>query len=299
MFHHIENNQQEKSMLSRVRTNLIFSLVIICTIPVMGKEKAANYFPSTLDSYWVYEDQDGNELKRTVVEGEEIAGETYLAFSYEPEIEDWVNFSRFIHPELFKVSDKGITLSVKEDVEKAVHARLAKEMKMFIDVFKNETSSVEAEPTYTIKVEAEKDFMLLNTPIDLNEEWDTSRMNASLTFGLTQADSVTIDFTIIETGIVKGKETIETSAGTFENCLKVQYRTETVADFNQAVEADEVDPPGETVTTVWFAPNVGIVKYHQVMNYMFLELIPDDEGLPLPNAPVPKTLELKKYEIKK
>ncbi len=286
-------------MLKGVGVSIFLFYVFVCTISVKGEEKAVNYFPATIGSYWVYEDQDGNELKRTVIEGEEIAGETYHAFSYEPEIEDWVDFSRFIHPELFKLSDKGITLSVKEDVEKAFHARLTKEMKMFIDVFKNETSNVEAEPTYTIKVEAEKDFMLLNTPIDLNEEWNTSKINASLTFGLTQGDSVTIDFTIIETGIVKRKETVETSAGTFENCLKVQFRTETVATFDQDIEPDEVDPPGETVTTVWFAPNVGIVKYHQVMNHMFLELIPDEEGLPLPNAPEPKTLELKEYEIKK
>lgn len=293
-----EHNQLEMFMLKGLRVSIFLLFVFVCSISVKGEEKAVNYFPSTIDSYWVYEDEDGNTLKRTVIEGEEIAGETYHAFSYEPGIEDWVDFSRFIHPELFKLSDKGITLSVKEEVEKAVHARLTKEMEMFIDIFKNEASNVEEVPPYSIKVEAEKDLSLLLTSIGINEEWDVSKLNASITFGLTQGDSTTIDFTIIESGIVRDIETIKTSAGVFENCLKIQYRTETVATFNQDVEADEVDPPGETVTTVWFAPNVGIVKYHQVMNYMFLELIPDEEGLPLPNAPEPKILELKKYEIK-
>lgn len=294
-----KHNQPEKSMFNRVRITLIISLVIVCTVSVMGDEEAVNYFPSTIDSYWVYEDQDGNELKRTVIEGEEIAGETYHAFSYEPEIEDWLDFSRFIHPELFKVSDKGIALSVKEEVEKAVHARLTKEMEFLIEAFKIEYPNDENESTYAIEVEAEKELMLLNTPIKLNDEWDSLKINASVTFSFSQDDSVTVDFHIIESGIMEGIETIETSAGIFEHCLKVHYRTETVPTFDQDIEADEVDPPGETVTTIWFAPNVGIVKYHQLRNYMFLELIPDDEGPPLPDAPVPKTLELKKYEIKK
>lgn len=286
-------------MFNRVRITLIISLVIVGTISVMGEEKAVNYFPSTIGSYWVYEDQNGNTVKRTVIEGEEIAGETYHAFSYEPEIEDWVEYSRFIHPELFKVSDKGIALSVKEEVEKAVHARLTKEMKILIEAFKNDVQNTEVEPTYAIKVEVEKDLMLLNTPIDPNEEWESLKINATMTFSFAQDHSVTIDFTIGESGIIRSIETIETAAGTFENCLKVQYRTETVAGFDEDVEPDEVDPPGETFTTIWFAPNIGIVKYHQQMNYTFLDLVPDDEGLPLPNAPEPKTLELKEYEIKK
>ena len=286
-------------MLKGVRVSVFLLYVFVCTISVVGDEGAVNYFPSTLGSYWVYEDQDGNELKRTVIEGEEIAGETYHAFSCEPEIEDWVDFSRFIHPELFKLSDNGITLSVKDEVEKALHARLTKEMEFLIEAFKIEYPNDENESTYAIEVEAEKELMLLNTPIKLNDEWDSLKINASVTFSFSQDDSVTVDFHIIESGIIEDIETIETSAGIFENCLKVHYRTGTVPTFDQDVEPDEVDPPGETVTTIWFAPNVGIVKYHQLRNYMFLELIPDDEGPPLPNAPEPKTLELKKYEIKK
>ena len=61
---------------------------------------------------------------------------------------------------------------------------------------------------------------------------------------------------------------------------------------------DEVDPPGETVTTVWFAPNVGIVKFHQKRNYMFFDMFPDDDELPKPPDPEPKTFELKRYEIR-
>lgn len=58
-----------------------------------------------------------------------------------------------------------------------------------------------------------------------------------------------------------------------------------------------MDPAGETLTTVWFAPNIGIVKVHQVRKYSFLELIPDAEDFPMPPDPEPITFELKKYEI--
>ena len=84
----------------------------------------------------------------------------------------------------------------------------------------------------------------------------------------------------------------------FEDCLKVEYRTETKAILDPVPPPDQVDPPGETVTTVWFAPDVGIVKVHQKRNHSFLEMLPDDEGIPLPPNPEPKTFELKKYEIK-
>ena len=50
------------------------------------------------------------------------------AFSYEPELEDWTEYSPFISPSLYNVSDAGITLVVGDEVEKAVKARLSEEM---------------------------------------------------------------------------------------------------------------------------------------------------------------------------
>ncbi len=279
------------------------------TIPLKKDEKTLEkrveetfeYFPSTLDSFWIYEDQDGEELKRTVVEGEEIAEETYHAFSYEPELKDWANFSKFIRPQLFKVSNQGITLIVKEEVEKAVKRRLSKEMEALSELIKIDDPTAADELTYSIKVEAEEDLKLLSIPKVLYEEWDAIEIESSITFAFDPDDVYTVDFTIIESGMVEAKETVKTSAGTFENCLKVVYRTETSAVFDEdnAPGPDEVDPPGETITTVWYAPNVGIVKYQQQRNYTFLELIPDDDPLSLSTPPETRILELKKYEIKK
>ena len=284
-------------MFNKFCVVLIFLLFIGFSVALLGNESTSKYFPSTLDSYWVYEDQDGNELTRRAIEGEEIAGATYSAFSYEPELEDWTEYNPFIYPSLYQVSDAGITLIVGDEVEKAVKARLSKEMELVREIFTIRQPD-DADFNYEIKVEAHNHSYLLPTPVTLNEEWDVNNIKASLTLDLQGNDQVRIDFTIVETGIVLGTESVETAAGTFEDCLKVEYRTETTAVLDPVPPPDEMDPPGETVTTVWFAPNVGIVKFYQKMKYTFLEMIPDDADLPIPPDPEPKTFELKRYEIR-
>ncbi len=274
-------------------------LILSVCIPLLDKEEAVNYFPATLDSYWVYEDQDGNELKRTVIEGEEIAGEIYKAFNYEPELKEWENFIKYICPELFRINDKEITLSVKEGIEKAVKAQLTKELDFLFQAAAQAGLPIDEVPTFDVTVEAEDSMSLLIKPTVANEEWDVIKINANIE--VTQNGEVqgTVDYTIVETGIVLGTETVETAAGTFDNCLKVQYQTETTVIFTPE-KGNEGNPPGETVTTVWFAPNVGIVKIHEKTGNMFLDMIPKDEGIPFvfPSAAKEITLELKKFEIK-
>ena len=64
-------------MIKKVSLALIFVFVICFSVVLFGNESSNKYFPSELDSYWVYEDQDGNELTRRSVEGEEIDGKIY------------------------------------------------------------------------------------------------------------------------------------------------------------------------------------------------------------------------------
>ncbi len=95
-------------MLNKVRTIFILLLVFSFSATLMGNETVSKYFPATVGSSWVYEDQDGNEMTRRAVEGEEIAGETYYAFEYDPAFEDWEDYEYYVHPSLFKVDDNGI-----------------------------------------------------------------------------------------------------------------------------------------------------------------------------------------------
>ncbi len=275
-------------MLKKLCTASIFLFVFSFSVTLLGDESAQTYFPGTLGSYWVYEDQDGNELTRTAVEGEEIAGEIYHAFSYEPELEDWANYSPFIFPSLYQVSDEGITIVASDAVEEAFKARFTKEVADLTTILGEEM------PELTFDIQGEAPLFLLPNDIVVDEEWDANQFAANIRFEPVGS----MDFTIIETGIVLDTETVETVAGTFEDCLRVVYRTETTAVLTPQPPPGEVDAPGETVTTLWFAPNVGIVKYHQQMDYIFLEMIPDEEDLPIPPGPTLRTLELKRYEIK-
>ena len=108
-------------------------------------------------------------------------------------------------------------------------------------------------------------------------------------------EEVILEFTIVETGKVLGTENVETPAGTFEDCLKIEYRTATEVSIFPQDEDEESNPPGESVTTLWVAPNVGIVKFHQEAKDILLKVIP----LPQVKASTTvKTLELKRYEVK-
>ncbi len=281
-------------MRKKILTSLTLILFFTIFAPLIRSEEAVNYFPSTIGSYWVYEDKDGNALKRTVIEGEEIAGEIYNAFNYEPELKEWENFIKYICPELFKINDKEITLSVKEGIEKTVKAQLNKEFDFLFQALAQDGLNVDDAPTFDISVEAEDNILLLIKPTVVNEEWDVTEITVNIVGTQNGEVQGTIDYTIVETGIILGTETVETTAGTFENCLKVQYQTETMI-----TEESDMNPPGETVTTVWFAPNVGIVKIHEKKGNLFLDMIPKDEDIPFV-IPPPKetTLTLKKYEIK-
>ena len=288
-------------MLKKFCTVFTLLLIFGLSVALMGDEsEITQYFPGTLGSYWIYVDQGGNELTRRVVESEEIAGETYHVFDYEPALENWIDYDYHIHPDLYRVGEEGIAFLIGKEAKKALQARFVKEMGLLIKMMK-EAAPPGAEAgfnlLYEVEAEAREQFYMLSTFTTINQKWDAMRMKAKLTItpDPPQGDpnDIAFDFTINEKGKVIGMENIETPAGTFENCLKIEYRTETTMTVFPPEE--EMEPPGESVTTLWLAPNVGIVKYHQEAEDIFLKVIPDPE---FPSSTTVKTLELKKYEIK-
>ena len=293
-------------MLKRFRT--VFTLLLVfglsAVMLVSSESEITQYFPDTLGSYWVYVDQDGNELTRRAVEGEEIAGKMYLAFDYEPALKNRIDYDYHIHPSLYQVGEEWVTFLVGDEARKSVQARLAKEMGALLKMMK-EAAPPGAEAgfnlLYEIEAEAQDQFYMLSTLTAFNEKWAAMQMKTKVTItpDPPQGDpeDLMLEFTIVEKGEVLGTKNIETPAGTFENCLKIEYRTETtMAIFPpEAAEEGEINPPGESVTTVWLAPNVGIVKYHQEAEDIFLKTIPEPQ---IRASTTVKTLELKRYEIK-
>ncbi len=291
-------------MLRTIRAIVLLLFILCLSGTLMGDDSAENYFPTTIGSFWVYEDQDGNELTRRAVDGEEIAGEKYHAFEYEPSFENWENYDYHVHPTLLKVDETGIKFHIGDSVKKAYKNRLAKELEVsFENSRENMPPDAQFQPKFDIEIENQENFYLLPYPITLNEEWDSYRIKPLLkitaSFESSENDpelvgyssGSTIYFTILETGNILAKETVVTAAGDFENCLKIEYRTETVMP---KIGRGEGPGAGETITKVWLAPDVGIVKYHQETDSPILQgTFPSAES-----TTEVRTLELKKYEIK-
>ena len=281
-------------MLKKNRVVLSLLLILGFNATLLGKEKTDTYFPHALGSYWVYEDQDGNKLTRRAVVEKTIEGETYHAFSYEPASEDWTDYEHYVHPNFYQIRKDGIAFFVSAEVEKAFEARLRKEMEA--DSKKQQgistTGDVSADFSYTIEVEAQDDFYLLPTPIVFDKAWTATQISGSITLKLEiqstipnlqipGGDQKSIPIALVEKGKVVAKETAKTSAGTFEDCLKIEY-------WYAATEKEEVTQPTASgtsnieSTTLWLAPNVGIVKFIRVSA----------------DSKVEKSLELTQYEIK-
>ena len=284
-------------MLKRFRVVLSLLLILGFSATLVGKERKDAYFAHVPGSYWVYEDQNENELTRHAVEKKEIEGETYSSFSYEPTLEDWADYDYHIHPNFYRVGEERVTFLVGDEAQKAVKARFTKEMETFRTVFR--VTMVGFDLLYDIEAEAKDSFYVLPMSVPFNETWEAMQIKAKITMRtdpLQDPEEIILEFTIFETGRVLGTETVETPAGTFENCLKIEYKTDTEVETFPPDQADQApNPPGESVTTLWVAPNAGIVKFHQKMEDIVLKTIP----LPLLNASTTvKTLELKKYEVK-
>ena len=291
--------RQQGRWVSPDKFRVVLSLLLIFgfSVTLLAKESKEAYFAHVPGSYWVYEDQDGNELIRSSAEKKEIAGKMYHAFSYEPALEDWIDYDYHIHPNFYQVGEERITFLMGDAAQKAIKARLTKEMgtlRMILQLMMEEFDLL-----YEIEAETKDSFYVLPTSVTFNEAWEALEIKAKITMRSDppQApEEIILEFTIIETGKVLGTENVETPAGTFENCLKIEYQTKTGVETFPLDQADQVpDPPGESVTTLWIAPNVGIVKFHQKTEDIVLKTIP----LPGLNASTTvKTLELKRYEVK-
>lgn len=281
---------------------------------LMGNEWANYYFPDAPGSYWVYEDQNGDELTRYAIEPEEIDGEFYHAFSYDPALENWADFEHYVHPYFYQVGDDWVAFFVGTEIENALKAATMKQMEEAI-VLMRQALQAQMPPElnitfdlgYDVEVDSQDYFYFLPTPATFGEEWTAIEINVVLTMtidiqgmpveipgGSTQ--TVKTYTTLVESGNVTGTETVETEAGTFEDCLIIEYRTDASTETVMSVEVPQQPGPQEqqdvTVTTIWLAPNVGIVKFEHQHEASAENA---EMGLEMPED---QTLELVRYEIK-
>ena len=300
--------------MKKVRSVLVLLLVFSCSATLMGNEWANYYFPDALGSYWVYEDQNGDELTRYAIDPQDIEGDTYRAFSYDPGLENWADFEHYIQPYYYQVGDDWVAYFVGTEIENALKASTIQQMDEAIVLMRQamqeqvpEGLNVTFDIGYEVDVKSQDYFYFLPTPATFDEEWTAVEVNLTLTMtiditglpveipgGSTQ--TATTYTTYVEVGNVTGTETVETDAGTFEDCLIIEYRTdassETALSMEVPQQPDVQEQKGASFTTVWLAPNVGIVKLTQ--EHQDNEA---SEALGL-EPPEEKTFELIQYEVK-
>ena len=285
-------------MLKRFRT--FFRLLLVFGLSaalIVDASETIQYFPETPGSYWIYEDQDGNELTRSAAGKKEIEGEMYSSFSYEPALEDWIDYDYHIHPNFYKVGEEGVTFLVGDEAQKAIKARLTKEMATVRTVLRLMMEGFDF--LYEIEAETEDAFYVLPMSITFDKAWEALQIKAKITMRSDppqDPEEIILEITIVETGKVLGTEDVETPAGTFENCLKIEYQTETKVETSPPDQT--INPPGESVTTLWVAPKVGIVKFHQKREDTVLKALPPPPHPLFQVSTTVKTLELKRYEVK-
>ena len=300
--------------MKKIRSVLIPLLVFACSTTLMGNEWANYYFPDAIGSYWVYEDHNGDELTRKAIEPENIDGDTYGAFNYDPGLESWADFEHYVHPYYYQVGDDWVAFFVGTEVQNAVKASMIQQMDEALVVMRQamqdqlpEGLNVTFDIDYEVDVKSQDYFYFLPTPATYNEEWTAIEVNVVLTMtidikglpveipgGSTQ--TATTYTTYVEVGNVTGTETVETDAGTFEDCLVVEYRTDASSETALSMEVPQQpgvqEQKGTSYTTLWLAPNVGIVKMIQEHQH-------DEASEALGLAPPEdKAFELIQYEIK-
>ena len=290
-------------MLKKMRSVFVLLFIFSFSATLMGNEWANYYFPDAIGSYWTYEDQDGEELTRYAIEPEDIDGETYRTFSYDPPLEDWEDYKYLVHPYYYQVSDDWVAFfngneienGLKAGVTKKLNERVLQPLKELLN--KTVPPGVTFEISTTFEAEAQNYFYFFPTPITYNEEWNSMAVQGKFVIRIDIAGDpneippggaliFTFNLDILETGTIKTTETVETPAGTFEDCLKIEFQSEmgmTLETFPPMEGTQSLLPDNsKSLKTLWLAPNVGIVK-----------MVTESD-----NSDTVKTLELTKYEIK-
>jgi len=294
---------EDNNVFKFKRTIFTFLLVFGLTATLMGNEWADTYFPNKIGSSWVYVNEDGDEITRYAVEGEEIDGTTYRAFTYEPAIDDWEKYQYAVHPYLYQVGEEWITFLVGDEIEQATKSILEKKLDEAV-VLMQEQIAGQLPPEVTIDFDFDVDpqaqdlFYLFPIPIAYNEEWVAMHLDIKVDMTMDvqgaptelpeELKTITSNTSIEETGVILGTESVETEAGTFDDCLIIEYKTKTTTETDLPPEIQQMIPEQQTneaTTTLWLAPNVGIVKFRsenentddvatlELTNY---EIIPDE-----------------------
>ena len=265
-------------ILNYIKTVCILLILLSFSVAITANDTVTEFFPTTMGSYWVYVDQDGTEFTRTATEQKNVAGDIFHTFSYDPVIVDWEKYNYLMHPVMYQVNTEGINFFVADEIENALKSKLKRRLDEIAAELRQKYTDqlppgISLDIDYTVEPTAQETVYFLPLPINKKEKWTTTHVsvNIQISMDIKGTDinipdtnkSLSFTIKISETGNIVGKESVKTATETYEDCLKIEYRTKTTSSKN--VEADMQQGLTDTstrdkITTLWLAPNVGIVK---------------------------------------
>ena len=231
-------------------------------------EVIPNYFPMTVGSRWVYRNPDGSEWVREVKEATEIGLHLYHVFNYHPPLEE-AQFEFLKTPKIAAAPNR-LLLLIENEIDDAISGAIEQVDRFYLDFYKT-------------KIVSDGELTMLRLPLSAGLRWDA--LNISLRGGEGIGEfSHSFEADWVVTGTAGFRESVETPAGSFEKCLKIQYETNESVEFEwgpdergrdiwEDIWRDREEPlreelsavysnlmPNLNLETVWLAPGVGPVK---------------------------------------
>lgn len=202
--------------------NTILLIILFCAVGSVTD--AQNYYPADVGNTWILESEDGAERVTYVIEAadETVDGEEVRILKLTTEVlgTSTINTNTF----LVQVAEKSMKLH-----------RIVAELG---DIFG------------VARVDFSPPVIFFPETLQLGEIWETH--------GETEVDLIGA-VTISSVNEVVAVENVDTSAGTFENCLKIRMRTKTAAAIGTS----------RSTTYQWLAPDLGPVKFETDQDIVF------------------------------
>ena len=215
---------------------------------VKPPEAPPDYYPNFIGSQWVYRNPDGFEWAREVTDTRELGLYLYHVFNYDPPIED-AAFD-FLKTPSYRITQNRVLFFVGDEIDLAY--------KQDLTHFLRETYQDAGNSKINVNAIAQPELTCCRIPPAPGIEWEVIDMKVMGRVILRDQGNFNIPFQInwVNSGLITRLETVETPAGIFENCFKIQYDTKITVIVNEEQE----DTLRAEVQSIWLAPEVGMVK---------------------------------------
>ena len=231
-----------------------------------------NYYPMSVGNRWIYRNPDGSRWTRQVTETDFIGSRQYYFFAYNPPVGG--NQLGFLE------------VPVAASTASHLLFRGGNEIQGFVRQTIYELDGIPLLSTYETSVDTWRELVLLRFPLYPDKTWDSLniRLSGSYTYGPpVHGWEVTFEADWIISGRVGHLESVNVPAGSFEHCLKVEYKPKQSlevtangrmgAKFLEGLRASRQKVIEENLATlftrvipklgfetVWLAPGIGPVK---------------------------------------